>query len=636
MKKSILTVTVAIFLFGSVFPVSAIIPNDSQYSQQENMWASVNAPMAWDITTGSKTAVVAIIDTGVDSWHPDLAGNIWINQFEVPGNNADDDRNGYVDDINGWNFIENNNDARTSVFNADDEPEAVRHGTVAAGLIGAVGNNNRDGAGVNWQVSIMPLRAVRSDGYGLMSDVAEAILYAVNNGADVISMSMVSAYSDVGLQRALRLAYEQGVVIVASAGNRHIDLGKNPNYPVCYDLNDAKSWILGVGGLSSSTPDKLASFSDYGACVDLLAPGSGVYSTERYAPSYGYANSFGGPWDGTSFAAPIVAGAAALLKSAHPEWRPDKIISILKSTADNVDSNNPTYGGMLGAGRVNIGAAMARAVKEVSYRGVDLSRLFFIFGEDKNELGRFDLSDGKSRILGNIWDARILDMARLGNRPGGREYLALLLGRDKYNYVRFFDGEGRKLKEIALSSISDPVAVAKKIVWRASNLTVEYLNSKTKTSYLVDYNLSGEKIRELEIKNLVNFDAETKDGYLATAISIGKSKLEWQLYDNANQKIKTGVWNGYDSLVDLRLGYFWGEVDPQISAVLKKGKVNEWKIIDTASIRSDIQILPTDSSAYITVPGLYRDRPAFFVYATGAGTYRFYDGHAGLLFEGKF
>lgn len=631
-KKSIIIAFAAVFSLIIILPAQAAIPNDAEFAKQKSMWENVGAPSAWDITTGSRRVVVAVIDTGVDTWNPDLAGNIWTNQFEIDGNGLDDDNNGYVDDLHGWNFIEKNNDVRTSVFNQQDVPEAVRHGTVAAGLIGAVGNNGRDGTGINWQVSIMPLRAVGSDGYGSMADVTEAVLYAVNNGADVISMSMVSVFSDSNLGSALRTAYDHGVLVVAAAGNRHFDLALRPHYPICYDNGDQENWIIGVAALASTTPDKLASFSDYGSCVDFLAPGAGIYSTERYAPQYGYSDAFGGPWDGTSFAAPIVAGAAALLKSIHPEWLPDKIISVLQSTADNLDSANPSLIGKIGAGRINIGRAVERANRESSFLGVDLASLYYV--NDKNLLVKLNVNQKRSYVLAKTEEAEIVDLARLGNRPGGREYLAALLRRDKYYYVRFFDDSGRNLKEIALTALADKAATPNKIVWRSDILTVGYSNPKTKISYLVDYDLNGTRRRELKLKNLLDWESEPRNGYLA-AVTAARSVFKWQLYNGANEVINSGNWRGYSSLEDLRLGYFWGAADLQIATMLKTANKTEWQIIDTRSKRAFTEKLPQKSGRYAAIPGLYLDHPAFFVYATGDDTYRIYNGHSELLQVGS-
>jgi subtilisin family serine protease len=191
-KKAILMVASLATVFSTPVSVLARTPNDPRLADQQMMWSQINAPTAWDITTGSKQVIVAIIDTGFDSWHDDLSPNVWVNKKEIPDNDIDDDRNGYIDDIHGWNFVENNNNPRTSVFEAGDDPESVRHGTIIAGLIGARGDNGRDGTGLNWNVQMMPLRAINSRGSGAISNVIKAVDYAVAEGADVISMSFVS------------------------------------------------------------------------------------------------------------------------------------------------------------------------------------------------------------------------------------------------------------------------------------------------------------------------------------------------------------------------------------------------------------------------------------------------------------
>ena len=153
-------------------------PNDPSFSQQ---WALslISAPQAWGKTTGSNTVVIAVLDTGIDYNHPDLAANIWTNTKEVTGNTLDDDKNGYIDDVRGWNFVDKNNNPM----------DTNGHGTACAGIAGAIGNNNLGIAGMDWNVRVLPLKVIGSQGYGYESDAIDAILYANQMGADVISIS---------------------------------------------------------------------------------------------------------------------------------------------------------------------------------------------------------------------------------------------------------------------------------------------------------------------------------------------------------------------------------------------------------------------------------------------------------------
>lgn len=366
--SSILPVFIALaaLLCPDVF-ASAKVSADPSFSLQESFYGQINAPAAWDYTVGDSNVVVAVIDVGVDIGSEDLKENIWKNEKEIPGNGLDDDGNGFVDDIYGWNFVENDSDVGISVIKEVDDSSAVSHGTILAGLIGAVGDNNILGAGLNWRVKIMALRAISSSGGGSFGDVAKAITYAVNNGADIISISFVGEQNSNNLQQSLRLAHQKGVLVVAASGNNRNDgtgndnLSKNQQYPICSTFPDLEDWVLGVTSVDKN--DKLSDFTNFGTCVDISAPGEYIFSTQRYAPQYGYNKNFDGPWFGSSFSAPLVAGAAALVKSVRPDWKAKEIIANLLATADDVDVLNPGYVGQMGYGRLNVGRAVARAVE---------------------------------------------------------------------------------------------------------------------------------------------------------------------------------------------------------------------------------------------------------------------------------
>jgi thermitase len=265
--------------------------------------------------TGKKSTVVAIIDTGIQWDHPDLAVNLYTNPGEIAGNGKDDDGNGFIDDIHGWNFVAEGK-------NTSDDDNG--HGTHCAGVIGAAGNNGVGVAGVNWNVSLMPVKFLDANGGGSLESAVNAINYARMMKVNVMSNSWGGSGYSAALHDAIAQAGQQGILFVAAAGNDGVSNdGDSPSYPASFDLPN----IVSVAAIDNR--DTLADFSNHGVKrVHVAAPGVNVYST--------YLGSAYKSLSGTSMATPHVAGISALLFSEHPEWTFDVIKERLIKTSTPV------------------------------------------------------------------------------------------------------------------------------------------------------------------------------------------------------------------------------------------------------------------------------------------------------------
>lgn len=315
-------------------------PNDPDFPDQY-AHQLIQMPDAWDISTGSRDVVVAVLDTGVDINHPDLKDNIWVNKDEIPNNGLDDDNNGYVDDVYGWNFGDSNNKVKPE---AGDFSSIVGHGTQVAGVIAAAGNNGKGVAGVNWQCSIMPLRLSVDI---TSAEVAAALDYAAANGAHVANMSFggdeFGPDGDPIVKETIDSTFAQGVLMVASAGN---DDTMTPHYPAAY-YN-----VMAVA--STNGEDVKTGHSSFGLWVDIAAPGTDIVTTDLDGEYIATA--------GTSFSAPYVAAVGALLLSHRPGLTHMEVRAILENTTDPVDYGNVDPDkGYIGTGRVNAYEALMAA-----------------------------------------------------------------------------------------------------------------------------------------------------------------------------------------------------------------------------------------------------------------------------------
>ena len=330
--------------------VAADVPPDPLYaSHQQAYLAKVQAPAAWDITTGSPDVVVAVLDTGIDVSHTDLQGRVWTNGAD-PVNGADDDGSGCVDDVNGCAFLFSPSEgcnAATGGNVADD----VGHGTFVAGIIAA----NGDGAGmvgVARSTTVLPVKILDCKGSGNTFALAQGILYAAERGARVINVSLGGPVDSAYVRETIRIARTRyGSLLVAATGNN----GGDVSYPARYDE------VLAVGG-TTEAGDVRAGYSNAGPEVDVVAVGSGIVGTlpaGRCEGPFSCLSEFPGhaTANGTSFAAPQVSGLAALMFARNPFLAPDAVAQIIRSTADPLPPGDRP--GWAGAGRINMLRAMA-------------------------------------------------------------------------------------------------------------------------------------------------------------------------------------------------------------------------------------------------------------------------------------
>lgn len=317
----------------------SVAPNDPLLSNQWGL-GSISSYGAWTQSIGSKNVVVAVIDSGIDLTHNDLKNNMWKNPGEIEGDGIDNEGDGFIDDVYGWNFANNNNDVQ----------DRYGHGTHVAGIIGAEGNNALGVVGVNWNVSIMTLKMFDDKGVGDTGGAIRAMEYALmmknTYGVNVVVVNASwgggTGFSNLLYSEVSKLN-NSNIILTAAAGNNGRDMDAYPGYPSCFDLPN----IISVGALGYDRIN-LAAYSNYGATsVDLAAPGSIIYSTLPYN-SYGYKS-------GTSMASPFVAGAVALLNAVKPNI---SVAEVRSAIFGNVDKIPELFGKVATGGKLNIEAAI--------------------------------------------------------------------------------------------------------------------------------------------------------------------------------------------------------------------------------------------------------------------------------------
>ena len=315
----------------------ASIPDDPRYTEQWGL-SKIAGEGAWDQSMGSPSIVIAIIDSGIDLTHEDLAPNLWVNPGEIPGNGLDDDNNTFIDDVQGWNYVDSTNNVQ----------DYIGHGSMVAGVAAARINNTVGIAGVCGNCHIMPVKVSQVSGFANYSDIAAGVAYATQKGARVINISLGGYANSITLRNVISTAVSQNIVVVAGAGN---DNSSSPFYPAAYEN------VIAVAGTDQN--DLKTTSSNFGPWVDVSAPGIDILSTTLGGYSF---------TSGTSFSAPFVSGAAGLLLTLHPEWTPAMIRSQFLHTSEDIDGLNPGFEGLLGKGRLNATLALQPPLPILTYQ----------------------------------------------------------------------------------------------------------------------------------------------------------------------------------------------------------------------------------------------------------------------------
>ena len=307
-----------------------LTPNDPSFGSQWGL-SVINAPAAWNYFSTGSSVVIAIVDDAVERTHSDLSPNLWVNTAEIAGNGIDDDGNGYIDDINGFDVGSNDN-------NPNPPTADYGHGTHVAGISSARANNATGVASIGYSCKLMCVKSTTTA--TAITNGYDGIVYAAVSGADIINMSWGGPTSSTTGQNVVNYAVSQGCILIAASGNDNVS---TQFYPAAFNN------VVSVAATASN--DAKASFSNYGAWIDISAPGNNIYSTT-------VGNTYGNK-SGTSMASPMVAGLAGLMKSLNPNMTNADLINCLLTTADNINAQNGSYIGQLGSGRIDAAAAMA-------------------------------------------------------------------------------------------------------------------------------------------------------------------------------------------------------------------------------------------------------------------------------------
>ena len=317
-------------------PAILATPNDVRIESQSHL-ELIQALEAWDIVKGEQgNVLIAVLDGGTDWRHEDIQANVFTNPGEIPGNGVDDDNNDFIDDVNGWNFPDNDGDPRGQLAT----PINASHGTETAGVVAAVTDNNTGIAGLAWNAEVLPVNISCATTDNALCFSISGVFYGAIMGADVINASFGGPGRSAFFQDVIDFAYDNGSLVVAAAGNEGVNSDITPSYPANYNHVMAVCW-------TGKTFDSINASSNFGISVDVCAPGSSIDAT---APNNDYVLS-----SGTSFSSPIAAGVAALVKTQSPNLTVDELREQVRATSDDISSRNSTvrFRGKIGKGRVN-------------------------------------------------------------------------------------------------------------------------------------------------------------------------------------------------------------------------------------------------------------------------------------------
>lgn len=381
-ESDVLTHEVPYDSTSSAFELESLLAHPDQDPDLDKQWhhEAMGSFQAWAFSQGEAEIIVAVTDDGVEVNHEDLQGQFAINKNEIEGNGIDDDHNGYIDDVMGWDFVDHDNDA---------SPTNGSHGTHVAGIIGSKFKNKLGGAGVAPGVKILPLRWYGSGTPWELGLITRTYIYAVEQGAQIITTSYrVDQFADHPLYKTVLEYIEyKGSILFNSAGNANQE-------------NSARSkndHLLLVA--STAEGNEKSGFSNYGTKVDIAAPGSDIYSTvlnNKYASK-----------SGTSMASPNAAAVAALIWSVNPKWTREEVVAHLKSTSTFIDGDNPNYTYKLGSGQVNAFHAVFDSPHPGSFEtilGLDENDIY-TQGETLDVYTR-DLLDEKTVLDINNWSLK--------------------------------------------------------------------------------------------------------------------------------------------------------------------------------------------------------------------------------------